>query len=206
MKKALIVAGILLQASYASQMLSSKDISINQGPKQIATITALSPVQIISQDGKTAKIKIDGYVEESHQARIVKSPFQYEEYANFYTKNDDTSYKGEANPYVQVLGKAEDDYGEIWLKVSFEASVPVSELDSASALEAKAKELYTNTCSACHHLHAPTDFSVSSAPFAVAEMQGAGYTALSPDEQIQIVKYLQHNAKDANLNQAKDEK
>ncbi|WP_078415707.1 hypothetical protein [Campylobacter pinnipediorum] len=197
MKKSM--ASILLMACFANaqQGYLSKHVEISKDGNVIGVATTLTPVEIISDNNGVANVKITGFVNENYQEKIVLDPVKYEEYAIFSKDGENATYEGGINPYIKNNGKIEDDYGEIWLKAEISFDVPKdSVVYDPNPLYAKAKGLYEQTCSACHHLHDTTEFTVGQWPAAIESMESAGYIVLESSQRDLITKFLQHNAKD----------
>lgn len=198
MKKAFGILTALACFAFADNAYLSEHVKVLVNGKEVGFASVLSPVEVLSKNDKTAKVKISGFISENYQEKLVKDPLKYEEYVVFSVDGENASFKGEVNPYVKNSGKAEDEYGEIWLKSQVEFDVPTSALASdPTALYEQAKSQYEQTCSACHHLHDTTEFSVSQWPSAIESMESGGFVVLEPEQRDLIIKYLQHNAKDA---------
>ncbi|BCX80160.1 hypothetical protein [Campylobacter sp. 19-13652] len=198
MKKAMLIFSACACLAFGQSGFLKEHIKVSQDGKFIGFATVLTPVEILSQNAKNAKVKVSGFVNENYQEKLVKDPQKYEEYLIFADENDNASFKGESNPFIKVLKKAEDEYGEIWLESELSFDLPSSAIvASPDELYAKAKSEYEQVCSACHHLHAPSEFSVSQWPFAIESMESGGFVVLEPAQKDLIIKYLQHNAKDA---------
>ena len=163
----------------------SKTTAISQDGKTIGEVQILTPIEVISNDGSVAKIKIKGVVSENYQLQIQKNMKEAEIYAIFTNEAEANFKKGK---------KLEDDYGEIWYEGIYEISSDAVAKD-AKALYAEAKTNYEQICSACHRLHEPNSFTANQWPANLQEMINANYVALEGDDLNLIVKYLQHNAK-----------
>ena len=167
--------------------VASKSADISLGGKVIGKISTLTPVEVVSKNGATAKIKVKGVASENYPLQIQKNMQEGEIYAVFDKERPENFAKGK---------KLEDDYGEVWYEASGTYEVAADAITSDDkALYAKAKELYEGTCSACHRLHEPNSFTVNQWPANVQGMVDAGYVALEKGDLELIVKFLQHNAK-----------
>lgn len=94
-----------------------------------------------------------------------------------------------------VVSKQTDAYGTDWEQVRVEGTVAPAALSSdRTALWSQAEALYGSTCSACHALHSPGEFTANQWPGSLkAMLPNVSLT----DAQIELVtKYLQYNAKD----------
>lgn len=197
MKKAFIVVGALVCFTFGQDAYLSQRVSIVSNNKDIGFATVLSPVKILDKNDKIARVKISGFISENYQEKLVKDPLKYEEYIVFSNDGENASFKGDINPYIKNTDKVEDEYGEIWLKSEIDFDVPIESLvNDPAQLYDQAKSQYEQTCSACHHLHDTTEFSVSQWPSAIESMESGGFVVLEPKQRDLIIKYLQHNAKD----------
>lgn len=198
MKKAFGILTALACFAFGDRAYLNQNAKVLINGKDVGFVSVLSPVEVLDKNDKIANVKISGFISENYQEKLVKDPLKYEEYVVFSTDGENASFKGDINPYVKNSGKTEDEYGEIWLKSQIEFDVPTSALISdPSVIYEQAKSLYEQTCSACHHLHATTEFSVSQWPSAIESMQSSGFVVLEPEQRELIIKYLQHNAKDS---------
>lgn len=189
---------ILSTFCFCNEIVIKNNKEVKNSSKIIGEAKLLSPVEIIKKDENFTKVKILGFINENYQARLVKSPSKNEEYFSFFVGNDENlTYKGETNPFIKILDKVEDDYGEIWLKVYVEFDIKNSDLTFKNSLLKESKKLYEQTCSACHHLHNTKEFSVNQWPSNVESMINSGYISLDELEKSLIIKYLQQNAKDS---------
>lgn len=166
----------------------------------VGSVSLFTPVEVIKTDKDKSDVVVVGFVQEDYQEKIVKSPALGEEFVIFETKDGSTSYEGSKNPYIKVLETVEDDYGEIWLKVEFKFEIANTNLtDDSKSLYAGAKNLFEQTCSACHLLHEPNSYTVNQWPSQVESMISSGFVGLDNADKIAIIKYLQHNAKDVKM-------
>lgn len=198
MKKAMLLLGACACMVFGESGFLKEHIKISKNGEFIGFASVLTPVEIISKNSNNSKVKVLGFVSENYQEKLVKDPQKYEEYIVFSSSDETPTFKGDTNPYIKVLKKSEDEYGEIWLKseISFDVPNEAITMDPTKLYE-KAKSEYEQTCSACHHLHDTTEFSVSQWPFAIESMESGGFVVLEPAQKDLIIKYLQHNAKDA---------
>ncbi|EJP76228.1 MULTISPECIES: hypothetical protein [Campylobacter] len=157
--------------------------------KKIGKIEVLTPVEVVSKDGKTAKVKVKGVVSESYQEQIQRDMKNAEIFVVFDAQNEKNFTKAK---------KLEDDYGEVWYEAQGVYDVPSDVITGdANALYKQAKQIYEGTCSACHRLHEPNSFTANQWPANLQGMIDAGYVALEENDLNLILKYLQHNAKAA---------
>ncbi|PSM53147.1 molybdopterin-containing oxidoreductase III, DMSO/TMAO/BSO reductase family, monoheme c-type cytochrome [Campylobacter blaseri] len=199
MKNKILILTIMSSFAFAESNIgflnNSKQITLNG--KMIGDVSVLTPVEILKTENEKTDVLLTGYIQEYYQAKIVKSPQIDEEYMNFEIKEDINSYDGDVNPYVKVVDKVEDDYGEIWFKTQIKLTVPTSYIDiDPSMIYNQAKGLYEQTCSACHLLHEPNQYTANQWPSNIDSMIGLGFVALEDLDKNMIIKYLQHNAKD----------
>ena len=160
---------------------------ISLGGKKIGKIEVLTPVEVVSKDGKTVKVKVKGAVSESYQEQIQRDMKNAEIFVVFDAENEKNFTKAK---------KLEDDYGEVWYEAQGVYDVPSDVITGdANALYKQAKQIYEGTCSACHRLHEPNSFTANQWPANLQGMIEAGYVALEENDLNLILKYLQHNAK-----------
>ena len=95
----------------------------------------------------------------------------------------------------QVLDTKTDDYGTTWQHVSLSGAAPSADLSAdTTALWADADSLYSATCSACHELHSPDQFTANQWPGSLKSM--LPQVSLTPDQLELMTKYLQYHGKD----------
>ncbi|PAF53407.1 hypothetical protein BKH42_06220 [Helicobacter sp. 13S00482-2] len=170
----------------AQNAFINKTTALKVNDKVVGEITTLTPVQVIQIQGSKAKIKLKGFVDENYTKIVQRSPELGEVYA-ILDKNNST--------FLKTISKKENDYGDLWLEVEGEFEVDKSMLDmSNEALNQKAKDIYEKTCSQCHRLHSPDDFTVNQWPSNISSMKDM--VSLDKDTKELITKYLQQNAKD----------
>lgn len=105
-------------------------------------------------------------------------------------------FNDENKSNFNIIKEVEDDYGEIWYESEGTYEVSSQALsDNNQELYDKAKTLYEQTCSSCHILHEPTNFTANQWPAELNIMIDSSYVALEKDDLDLILKYLQHNAK-----------
>lgn len=197
MKKSFLVLGLACVA-FANTMYLNKNVDIKVDGKVIANASLLSPVKVLSQNGDVFKVELVGYVNDNYQEELVKSFTQNENYASFHDDKDNATFKGDKNPYIKMLEKAEDDYGEVWHKASISFDVKKEDLiKSAEVVYKDARNLYEQTCSACHRLHDTNSYTTNQWPSNVESMISTGYVDLDKKDKMMIIKYLQQNSKDA---------
>lgn len=196
MKKFFLFLFLSLSCLYAKTGFTTNNQKISINGKDVGFITMLTPIEIINDKNEAL---VTGYMKETYQEKIVKSPILNEEYVSFVLDGDKVSFDGETNPYVKILDKTEDEYGEIWLKCELKFNVDQNNTTKdPTMLYNQAKNLYEQTCSACHTLHEPTEYTVNQWPFQVDSMISSGFVGLDEMEKNSVIKYLQHNAKDSN--------
>lgn len=198
MKKILLISAILSSCLFAQSSYIKGVQKIQKDGKFIGSAITLTPVEKIKSNGDKTEVRVVGFVQENYQEKLVKSPSLGEEFVVFEKEDQSASYEGESNPYIKILEKTEDDYGEIWLKAEFKFDVLTQNLvDDPSGLYTEAKNLFEQTCSACHILHEPNSYTVNQWPSQVESMISSGFVGLEENDKISIIKYLQHNARDA---------
>jgi len=165
MKTKFLVAALISSASLVlGGEVASKSADISLGGKVIGKISTLTPVEVVSKNGATAKIKVKGVASGNYPLQIQKNMQEGEIYAVFDKERSENFAKGK---------KLEDDG-------MYEVAADAITSDD-KALYAKAKELYEGTCSACHRLHEPNSFTVNQWPANLQGMVDAGYVAqISP--------------------------
>lgn len=199
MKKLLLSTVALSTLLFSKTMYLQNDETIFSDNKPVGFATILTPVEVLSQDKNSSKVEIIGYANEYYQVKLIKDPMLAEDFIVFEDENATASYEGDENPYIKVLEKIEDNYGETWLKAKFSLEVKNSSLiDDPNTLYSEAKNLYEQSCSSCHRLHDTKEFTISQWPLNVEEMISSGFVFFEPSQRDLIIKYLQHNAKDAN--------
>ncbi|MCD8213195.1 MAG: hypothetical protein LUC34_03970 [Campylobacter sp.] len=165
----------------------SQTTQILQDGKAIGKIEVLTPIEIVSKNAAPARIYVKGVVSENYPLQIQKNMKEAEIYAVFDTESEANFKKGK---------KLEDDYGEIWYEAEGIYEVDSKAVTSdANALYSKAKQVYEETCSACHRLHEPDSFTANQWPANLQGMVEANYVALEENDLNLVTKYLQHNAK-----------
>lgn len=195
--KKLILTCLISSFALAQTMYLNKSVDIKINGKTVANAKLLSPVNVISQNGDDYKVELIGFVNDNYQEEIVKSFTQNENYASFHDDKDNATFNADKNPYIKMLEKQEDEYGEIWHKASISFDVKKTDLvEDKNTILKEAKILYEQTCSPCHHLHEPTEYTVNQWPSNLESMISADYVALDKNEKELIIKYLQNNAKD----------
>lgn len=159
--------------------------------KAIASVTVLTPLENVKTSGDLSTVKIKGFRLESYPQMVVRDMKRGELYIEFPEEAEELALKS-----FKVIKEYEDDYGEIWHEVEGEFTLKASTVTvDSSDLKTKAKKTYEQTCSMCHRLHAPKDFTVNQWPHQVESMMTEIPLELPVKEL--IVKYLQHNAADA---------
>lgn len=175
-----------------------QDQNVDIDGKNVGLVSVLTPVKILKMGSEKSDIVLSGYVQEYYQAKLVKSPEIDEQYMSFEIKEDVNSYDGDTNPYLKIIGEKKDGYGENWLQAEIQLSVPTASIEKdPNVLYNQAKSLYEQTCSACHLLHEPNQYTANQWPSNIDSMIGLGFVALEDLDKSMVIKYLQHNAKDA---------
>ena len=187
---------------FGTEAYLTKDVPILKNNKAIGTAKILSKVEVLQDNGKELKVQLNGVISDNYQEEIVKSPTQNESFAVFWNQNEKPTFKGDINPYIKLGNKIEDEYGEFWHQASITFFVNKSDItNDPDSIYKEAKNLYEQTCSACHRLHDTTSFTTNQWPSNVESMIGAGYVDLAPRDKALILKYLQENSKDATKGQ-----
>jgi len=159
--------------------------------KDIAHITILTPVEVLKKSPNFTTIKIKGFRQESYPQMVVRDMKRGELYVEFDENKEDLALKS-----FKVLKSYEDDYGEVWQEVEGTFQIKSSALTSkVQKLNKKAQTTYEKTCSMCHRLHEPHDFTVNQWPHLIQSMEDQA--PIEPLAKQLIIKYLQHNAKDS---------
>ena len=185
----LLLGSTTLLAASNSATNERADLSLNG--KKVASITVLTPVEIIKEKKGTSSIKIKGFRLEDYPQMVVRDMKRGELYVEFPEEDEKLASKS-----FKVLKNFEDDYGEVWQEVEGEFNIKSTFLTKdINALNKKAQSTYSQTCSMCHRLHEPHDFTVNQWPHQVESMM----IEIPLEKKVKelIVKYLQHNAKDA---------
>jgi len=94
----------------------------------------------------------------------------------------------------KLLEQRRDDYGTVWKHVQISGYVSSKHLvpDVATVWSA-GQELYDARCSACHALHAPTEFTANQWPGILQTM--VKNAALDPEQATLVTRYLQAHAR-----------
>jgi hypothetical protein len=99
-----------------------------------------------------------------------------------------------AKAHIKTISTATDDYGNVWNQVELTAFAPAKRLTpNQDAVWARAHALYSKRCSACHALHATTEFTANQWPAIVKTM--SKNAALQPAEAALITQYVQTHAR-----------
>lgn len=156
--------------------------------QKVGQALVLTPAELLGV-GKSqeAKVSVRGFMNEGYTQAIQRSMQNPERFIELTTDDQ---------PFVKILSKKEDDYGEVWLEVAVEFEVAAGALVAdPSTLYAQAQELFKTGCSNCHKLHDPAEFSAAQWPSTLKGMQ----QFVGWDDSIRdlVTKYLQHNAKDS---------
>jgi len=159
--------------------------------KSVASVTVLTPVEIVKMSKELTTIKIKGFRLENYPQMVVRDMKRGEVYVEF--PNDDEEL---ASKSFTIIKKYEDAYGEIWHEVEGEFTINSAAItNDTDTLIKQAQKTYEQTCSMCHGLHKAKDFTVNQWPHQVESMM----TEIPLEKPIKelIIKYLQHNAADA---------
>lgn len=182
-----LILSLLCGVSYAEITTQTTDIKLNG--KTVGNIKVLTPVEIVNKGEKTSTIKVKGVVSDNYMGRIQNSVSNGEIYVEF---NDENSSN------FNSIKEIEYDYGEIWHESEGIYEVDSNILsgdDKSEELYTQAKNLYEQSCSSCHILHEPTNFTANQWPAELNIMIDSGYVFLEKNDLDLILKYLQHNAK-----------
>lgn len=192
MKKALTISLILSctvlfgadKVMYASKV---KPLYLDgKSTKVVGKLLPTSKVTILGKDGGKLHVKLDGFMLDGLDR------------AMYYAVGKRilvSGMSGEAGFKFQK-GKAFTDKatGKTWKEASFEAYVKEGDLvDSEKELFEKAKKMYEQTCSMCHSLHEPTEFTANQWPSTVKGM--ASRAGINTNDRYLITEYLQKHAK-----------
>ncbi len=161
--------------------------SILQDGKNVGFVTVLTPVEEVSP----GIVKIKGFRQENYPQMIVRDMKRGEIYVEF-----DTDKKEIALKTFKIIKQYEDDYGEIWHEVEGTLTIDPSAVTKDSQLLYKeGKDTYEQKCSMCHALRETTAYTVNQWPQQIEMMMEQ--TSLEKPVKSLIIKYLQHNAADA---------
>ncbi len=98
------------------------------------------------------------------------------------------------NVHRKVLQQTKDDYDNVWYEVALSGFVASADLTpDQSTVWARAQHLYSQRCSNCHALHAPTEFTANGWPTILKTM--AKNAALTPSQAELVTQYLQAHSK-----------
>lgn len=198
MKKAFLLSAILSSCLFAQTAYVKNSEPVALDGKRIGFVSLLTPVETVKANKDKTEVSVVGFVQEGYQEKLVRSPALGEEFVVFEMEDGSASYKGDKNPYIKILEKTEDDYGEVWLKAEFKFEVTSENLtNDPEPLYSNAKNLFEQTCSACHILHEPNSYTVNQWPSQIESMISSGFVGLEDADKNAIIKYLQHNARDA---------
>lgn len=189
----LVIGSVLFTTTslLANSMVLQESTDGMVNGKSVANVTVLSPVERLSTNGEMTTVKIKGYRQESYPQMVVRDMKRGEIYILFHANEEKL-----AQQTFKKIKEFEDEYGEIWHEVEGIVDIKSAVLtQDISTLNEKAKTTYEQTCSMCHRLHAPKDFTVNQWPHQVESMMTEIPLELPVKEL--IVKYLQHNAVDA---------
>lgn len=197
MKKAFLLSAILSGCLFAQTAYVKSSEPVALDGKRIGFVSLLTPVETVKTNKDKTEVSVVGFVQEGYQEKLVRSPALGEEFVVFEMEDGSASYKGDKNPYIKILEKTEDDYGEVWLKAEFKFEVTSENLtNDPEPLYNNAKNLFEQSCSACHILHEPNSYTVNQWPSQIESMISSGFVGLEDADKNAIIKYLQHNAKD----------
>lgn len=179
---------VLVTVTFATSALQNRANLVISG-KKVGYATVLTPVEIVkTMRGKTV-VKIKGFRSKNYPQLVVRDMTRREVYAEM--KNEATAIKT-----FKVIKKYEDDYGEIWQEVEGTFTINSKEIaKNTDKLYLSAKKTYEKTCSMCHRLPESTAYTVNQWPQQLDSMKKQ--VKLSPKTRSLVLKYLQHNAKDA---------
>lgn len=185
MKNILFLCLFICSVLFADVVLKPTEILLNG--KSIGMIETLTPLEIVADDGKMAKVKVKGVVNQNYQLLIQKSIQNGENYVKFADENPQN---------FTIVKELEDDYGEIWYEIEGEYAINSDAITSdIKVLYDRAKHIYEDSCSACHRVHEPDAFTPNQWPANIQSMIDLNYVIMQSDDLSLVTKYLQHHAK-----------
>ena len=161
------------------------DLLADGAGAKIGAVTPGTTAHLLSQQGSTAKIQIEGWSITGAPSVVFTAIGQRIMEARLTASGQSTR---------TVVKKSKDDYGSIWEQVRFTGEVPKDSIapDVASIWDG-AHQIYSKACSACHALHHPDEFTANQWPNILKVMTKRA--ALSDEQTELITEYLQTHAK-----------
>ncbi len=152
----------------------------------LATITIGTEVAVTGDQGDSADVLIDGWSMDGAPSVIFLSTGQRIPLA---------SLTDEGQQAREVVETKTDDYGTEWQHVNLNGSVASSDLGPDSGgLWSDGESLYAASCSACHALHSPDQFTANQWPGTLKSM--LPMVSLTNEQLELMTKFLQYHAKD----------
>lgn len=186
-----LLAAMVVTACAAAQGTSTAYVQ-SETPLASTDGTALgtallgAPVTVTAEDGANAQVTVEGWSIANAASVVFLSADQ---------RIPLVSLTDAGQQARTVLESTTDSYGTAWDHVRLAGSVAAADLGpDLSAVWSKASDLYGSTCSACHALHAPAEFTANQWPGSLKSMLP---NVSLTDAQIDLItKYLQYHAKD----------
>ncbi len=180
----------IMTFAFADSEILGDQAYLMKKDKAIGISPILTPVKVIKELKNKTIIQIRGFRLENYPQMIVRDMKRGELYVE--TKDEESSNKS-----FKIIKKYEDDYGEVWHEVEGIFVIDSKKIaKKPKGLYLKAKKMYERTCSMCHHLPAPSSYTVNQWPQQIESMMEQ--VALDVPTKSFIIKYLQQNAADAN--------
>ncbi len=105
-----------------------------------------------------------------------------------------TTLSAEAVSQETTIETQRDSYGTVWKHVKLAGFVGSEHLvPDVATVWTSAQKLYSTRCTACHALHAPTEFTANQWPGVLRTM--VRNAALDPEEAALVTRYLQAHAR-----------
>lgn len=151
------------------------------GGVSIGSVTPGTAVKITAPAVARDSITIDGWSQQSADTVIYSAVGQ---------RIVLTTLTPAGLSHRKVLDATHDTYGNVWNHVQISGYADSSSLvPNVSTVWTAAHQLYSTRCSACHALHATTDFSANQWP-GILKVMGKN-AALTPQDTALITQYLQ---------------
>jgi hypothetical protein len=156
-----------------------------QGGASIGSITPGSAAQLAARSPARDMITLTGWSQQGGETVVYSGVGQRIVLATLTTA-------GLANR--KVTQTTHDAYGNTWDRVQVTGYVDSTDLvPNVNTVWSAARQLYATRCSACHALHATTDFTANQWPGVLEPM--IKRAALNPDQAALIRQYLQSHAR-----------
>ncbi len=183
----LLAIGVIAQA--ATQTLFARELTPLFGDAQdgtaIGNVTPGTPVQSAETSSGRTSITMDGWAQQGGDTVIYTAVGQRIVLATL-------TQAGLA--HRQILDTARDAYGNTWNHVQVTGFADSGEfVPDVNVVWTAAHQLYSTRCSACHALHATTDFTANQWPGILQTMEKNA--ALDPQQSALITQYLQTHAR-----------